>query len=276
MTLPPHQGDTPRPSVVVRTKDSAATVEATLDALRSQTVDVEVVVVDSGSTDGTLAIAERRCDRLARVESAAYTPGRALNRGTEAATGEIVFALSSHCAPQREDWVERALSHYSDAEVAAVAGTLTTPEGETLTEAMIQTSAEGRRYPLWGFSNHASSWRRSVWAKEPFDETLPAVEDKEWAWRILDNGWTIAYDPALWIEQSHRWRAGAIAYFRRERTEHRVLGDLTGAPPMTLSDLAQKWWRAHDDGHGRLLQLLNYRRTAGLLGRYAGERDARS
>ena len=62
-------GDVSVLSVVIPTKDGAATLPALLDALERQRVDVEVelVVVDSGSTDGTVALARERAHRLITI-----------------------------------------------------------------------------------------------------------------------------------------------------------------------------------------------------------------
>ena len=95
-------------SAIVRTKDSARTLGRVLDLLRAQTVPVEVIVVDSGSTDSTLDIARSRCDGLIELPSAEFSFGRALNLGAEAATAPIHFALSSHVAWVAPDWVERS------------------------------------------------------------------------------------------------------------------------------------------------------------------------
>ena len=70
---------TPRASVIVRTKDKADTVEATFSALRAQTVPVEIVVVDSGSTDETCEVAERAGARLLHVERSEFGHGRTRN-----------------------------------------------------------------------------------------------------------------------------------------------------------------------------------------------------
>jgi rhamnosyltransferase len=264
---------TPTASVVVRTQDSAATVEAVLASLRGQTVEVEIVVVDSGSTDATLDISRRVADRVVELRGA-YAPGLALNTGATAAAGEAIFALSSHCELRSDDWIERALAHYSDPQVAGVNGTLTTPDRRPLERPMVQTPEDARRYPYWGFSNHASSWRRSVWEQLPFDEQRQVVEDREWSLRVLDAGWKIVYDPGLWVEQSHRWRAGTVQYFRRERRETRGLAELFDIPPDRPRELVREWLTPPNTEHSRLFHLLNYRRAAGLLGKYAGLREA--
>ena len=264
----------PTASVVVRSQDSAASVEATLKSLRRQTVEVEIVVVDSGSTDTTLEIARRVADRVVEIPRGAYAPGLALNAGTTAAAGEAIFALSSHCELPSDGWIERALAHYSDPQVAGVNGTLTTPDKRPLERPMVQTAEDARRYPYWGFSNHASSWRRSVWEQLPFDEKRQVVEDREWSLRVLDAGWRIVYDPELWIDQHHRWRAGTVQFFRRERRETRGLAELIEIPPYRPRDLVREWLTPPDREHSRLFHLLNYRRAAGLLGKYTGLREA--
>lgn len=261
-------------SVVIRTQDSATTVEATLTSLRRQTVDVEIVVVDSGSTDATVEIARRVADRVVEIPRAMYAPGLALNAGTRAAAGDAIFALSSHCELPSGDWVERALAHYSDPQVAGVNGTLTTPDRRPLERPMVQTPEEARRFPYWGFSNHASSWRRAAWDEQPFDEQRQVVEDREWSLRVLDAGWKLVYDPELWIEQRHRWRAGTIQFYRRERRETRGLAELIEIPPYGPRNLLREWLTPPDREHSRLFHLLNYRRAAGLLGKYTGLREA--
>ena len=51
------------------------------------------------------------------------------------------------------------------------------------------------------FSNAASAIRRSVWQRQPF--TLPAVEDLEWAQRVVARGWQIVYEPRTAVSPSH-------------------------------------------------------------------------
>lgn len=258
----------------MRSFNSAATIARALDDLRRQTVELEVIVVDSGSQDDTLAIAGPAADRLLQIPPGAYMPGLALNLGSSAAAGEIVFAFSSHCCLTRDDWAERALAHYADPGVAVVASSLTTPDGRPLEQPYEQRPEDVSVNPCWGLSNHASSWRRSVWEELPFDETS-FVEDKEWAIRVMASGRKIVFDPALWVEMRHRWRAGARAYFRRERREMGALARLVPMAPYTPRDLTREWLTPPDEEHSRLFHILNYRRAAGLLGKYAGMRAAR-
>ena len=112
----------PPASVIVRTRDAAATVERVFRALRAQTVESEILVVDSGSTDGTLDVARRWCDRLLTLSPSDFSFGRALNVGAAAARAPVHFALSAHCWPERTDWIERSLRHYERADAAGTSG----------------------------------------------------------------------------------------------------------------------------------------------------------
>src|SRR5436305_2039583 len=96
-----------RASVVIRVKDEAAALAELLERLRAQTAAHEVVVVDSGSSDGSPDVARRAGARLVELPAADFTFGRALNRGTAAAGGPVVVALSAHAFPRDGAWLER-------------------------------------------------------------------------------------------------------------------------------------------------------------------------
>lgn len=264
-----------RPSVIVRTRDSAATIGALLADIESQTVPCELIVVDSGSTDATLDLIDSHCDRLVRLTAAEYTPGRALNAGAAAAGGQFHVALSSHCRLMRRDWLERVLEAFADPAIAAVNGADHGPNGARLDAVFLQTADDARASPGWGFSNHASAWRASVWREHAFLETLPTAEDKEWALRVLDAGWRIAYVPGVEVEMTHRWRHGSLNFFRRTRQEHAVLGTYVELPPYGLRELVREWWSPQRPRRALAVERANPRRLLGLLGKYAGHRAGR-
>ena len=271
-------------SVIVRAKDEASAIERTLSALRSQTVPVEIIVVDSGSRDGTVEIARRWCDQVIEVEPERFSFGRALNIGAEAAAAPIHFALSAHCVPHRDDWVERSCAYYSNAEVAATHGDRGLPDRRALRSPLLvsQTTLEElglpRANPMWGLSNHACSWRASVWREFPFNEELSASEDKEWASRILEAGYVIAVDPELYVDMSHRWRAGPLAYYRRQKKEWAAAAEIFELEPYGPRDLVHEWWtNIPPDRHSAFAhRFLNYLRHFELLGKYRGLQGKRT
>jgi rhamnosyltransferase len=137
---------------------------------------------------------------------------------------------------------------------------------------------EARARPFDGFSNHAASWRASVWEQHPFDEELDACEDKEWAWRVLDAGWTIVYDPLFWVSLVHRRQSGLRAFYRRVERESEALGRIGALEPMTLRDALAEWWSGFpaDTPYPALFHRMNYLRAADIAGRYRGLKAARA
>ena len=265
----------PRASVVVRTLNSAATLPGCLESLRGQTITPEIVVVDSGSTDGTLAMAESLADRIVRIPRASFTYGGALNRGAELATAPVHFALSSHCVAPRPDWIERALAHYARPDVAATNGQLTRPDGSPLLEPFVLTAETPQPDPSWGFSNHASSWRAAVWQRAPFDETLIASEDFEWSERVLALGLAIVFDPALTVLGHHLQAQGAFALYRRSRRELLGTAAFRRVDPPTLRGALIQWWSAFPPDAARHRQRLSPYRVATIAGRYTAGRTMR-
>ena len=231
-------------SVIVRAKDKVGTIGATLESLRRQSVEAEVIVVDSGSTDGTLRVAEELADLVVHIAPEDFTYGGALNAGAAVASAPIHAALSAHCVLDSRTWLEDSLGEYERADVAATTGGFTTPAGEPLPGTYHQTLEDVARDPLWGFSNHASTWRADVWREFPFREDLGACEDKEWSWRVLAAGWTIAYAPELRVLMAHRRAAGLRPLTRRIANEAEAMVSLGAAAPLSGSRALHAWWSA--------------------------------
>jgi rhamnosyltransferase len=265
------------PSVVVRCKNKVRTIERTLLSIRSQTVPAEIVVVDSGSTDGTLEIVRQYADTLIQIPAADFTYGRALNVGAQAGEGEIILALSAHCTLHRSDWIAKSLEFYAQPDVAATNGHERKPDGQAMLGPYYQTVDDVHKYPYWGFSNHASSWRRQVWNTLRFNEVMLACEDKHWAWQVLSAGWRIAYDPYLHVSLEHRRGEGLTALYRRTRREANAFGHYMPVTPLTGSGALKAWWLATPGSSTRppWVRRLSPYRIAEIAARYVGEREGR-
>ena len=229
-------------SVIVRCRDEARNIEACLRSLRAQTVGTEIVLVDSGSTDATVELARPLCDRIVHLPSQEFSFGRALNLGVRHAQGEILFALSAHCVAPDTGWVERSLVHYRDQSVAGVSGAARLPDGQLLDKARSATFDDVRADPHWGFSNHASSWRRSAWEVVPFRETAKSCEDKLWMWTVMLAGWKVVLDPRVVVSSEHRRAAGIRSLWRREVAEHAAVAAALDFPLRTRGALFWEWW----------------------------------
>ncbi|MGY1664583.1 glycosyltransferase [Geodermatophilus sp. SYSU D00696] len=266
----------PDTSVIVRSRNKAKTIEATFQALRAQSRPVEIVVVDSGSTDGTVEIAKKWADVLIEIAPESFSYGRALNVGADAASGAIHFALSAHCRPTTNTWVEDSLSFYQDERVVGTCEAFRTPAGEPIQGVYLPPLDEARSQPAWGFSNHASSWRADTWRTFRFREDLPACEDKEWSWRVLAAGHHIAFSPQLFVPSGHRRSQGLVLLRRRVTREALAMVSLGVARPPTLSEAVAAWWGSFSAGSDRSVWIrrLSPYRFAELAGAWAGARQA--
>src|SRR5438876_4678614 len=102
-----------RASIVIRTLNEERYLAAVLRAIEGQDLhryDRETVIVDSGSTDGTLQVAERCNCTLLHISREEFSFGRSLNRGCHAARGDVLVFLSGHCVPKDGEWLEKLIS----------------------------------------------------------------------------------------------------------------------------------------------------------------------
>ena len=262
-----------KPSVVVRAKNEQEAIGLALAGLRAQTIDTEIILVDSGSTDRTIEIARPYCDEIVSIAAEAFSYGGSLNLGVQRCAGEIVFALSAHCAPPSPSWVEQSLEAYTDDQVAGTFGCRTGPDGTTLSSATKFRLADLSAGPTWGFTNQGSSWRRRVWEGFPFNEQLVACEDKEWMWRVLAAGFCVVADPRLIVEGGHRRRAGIRALYQRVHREHLVLAELLDYPRLNTPTLLRRWWSDFPDpsSYPNWQRRLSPMRSVELLGEFTGD-----
>lgn len=205
-------------SVIIRTKNEERGLGPTLDGVfRQRTAVHEVLVIDSGSTDGTLAVAARYPVRLLTIRPEEWSYSRALNRAAAEATGEVLVCLSAHCPPVDERWLEHLLRHFGDETVAGVWGPGLRP-GRPVPEPQPPMRQEPGTYTAanrwWGLANANAAVRRSLWKELPFDESMPAAEDKAWGRAAMERGFSIVYEPraAVWHE-----RHTLLAAYRRNQ-----------------------------------------------------------
>ena len=125
-------------SIVIRAYNEEKYIGRLLEGLRQQTLkDVEIILVDSGSTDGTVAVAESFSARIVRIPSAEFTFGRSLNFGLRSATRELVVIASAHVYPVYPDWLESLLSPFEEDDVALTYGKQRGPDSAKYSEGQI-------------------------------------------------------------------------------------------------------------------------------------------
>ena len=167
------------------------------------------MVVDSGSTDGTLEIVRRFPVTLVQIPPEDFTYGYALNLGVSHADGDLIATLSAHSLPTDADWLRSLISPFQDPRVAGVYGrqvprtnaTLFELAGMRLTGLLSERPKLLDKRPL--FSNANGAFRRSLWAEHPFDELIRGAEDIAGARSMQEHGYLIAYEPKAAVYHSH-------------------------------------------------------------------------
>ena len=264
---------TPEVTVLIRTKDEAASIGRNLELVAGQTVEAEIVVVDSGSTDGTVEIVRAAGVTLVEIPASSFTYGYSLNVGCERASAPLIVALSAHAFPPDERWLERMVATFEDPRVCCACGYEAGPEGEELTGPRVQDADDALDHPLWGYSNVAGGFRAELWRERPFRPDMPGVEDKEWAWHWLQRGYVSIVDPALEVEHDHSDETMAERY-RRAHREWVGLGMFVDVPGHSVSQLVREWW-TQDGGRSSMLRArLSPTRAAELAGDFIGSRAA--
>jgi glycosyltransferase involved in cell wall biosynthesis len=189
-----------RASIVIRTLNEATHLDDLLSMIALQepaTLAREVVVVDSGSTDGTLAIAARHGCRIVHIRRAEFSFGRSLNMGCAAATGEILVFVSGHCVPVGRDWLAELTAPLRAGQAAYSYGRQVGDDNSNYSERRIFAKYFPRvsAIPQEGFfcNNANSALLREVWEAQPFDEELTGLEDMELGRRLVAAGQRLAY-----------------------------------------------------------------------------------
>lgn len=187
-------------SIIIRTYNEARHLPDLLRGVQSQVapgMENEIIVVDSGSTDGTLDIAKRFHCRIEHIRKEDFSFGRSLNIGCAAASGDALVMISGHCIPANDGWLARIVEPLADGRVALVYGCQRGNHDSRFSECRIfEKYFPGvSQIPQEGFfcNNANLALLRSVWQQNPFDEDLTGLEDMRLAKQLVSKGMAIGY-----------------------------------------------------------------------------------
>lgn len=209
-------------SIIIRAYNEDKHIGRLFEGIKQQTVkDVDVILVDSGSTDSTVAVAESHGARVVHIPSAEFTFGRSLNYGIKEAKREFVVIVSAHVYPVYPDWLETLLRPFQDDEVALTYGKQRGPDFAKFSEQQIfhQWYPDvSRLKQSTAFCNNANAAiRKSLWEKNNYDEALTGLEDLAWAKWVKEQGHAIAYVAEAEIIHVHNETPqGVFNRYRRE------------------------------------------------------------
>ncbi|WP_138995131.1 glycosyltransferase [Larkinella sp. C7] len=196
-------------SIIIRAFNEEAHIGKLLNGIKQQetSTDLEVILVDSGSKDNTVRIAESYGAKIVRIRPEEFSFGRALNIGCQQASGDILLFASAHVYPVYTNWIDQMLKPFEDQKVALTYGRQIGNQLSKYSEQQLfakwfpAVSNYNQQIPFCNNANTAI--RRSLWKELPYDETLTGLEDLHWASEILQRGYRIAYDADATIVHVH-------------------------------------------------------------------------
>lgn len=276
-------------SVVIRTLNEARYLGDLLTGISRQKLgefSVETVIVDSGSTDRTLEIAEEHGATISHIRREDFSFGRSLNQGCEAARGEILVFVSGHCVPVDQHWLRNLCEPIAVDGIDYTYGRQLGGPESYWSERRIFAKyfPEGRQIPQDGYfcNNANSALSRKAWSEHRFDEDLTGLEDMELAQRLCRTGGRVGYvgdamvyhyHAETWAQVRRRFEREAIAlqkimphvHIRRRDTARYI-----------ASSIWKDWLSAGSEGQWRqhATKIVRYRWNQ-YIGAYRGNHDHR-
>jgi len=237
-------------SVVIPTLNGGQEFRACLAAVRRQELDrpYEIVCIDSGSTDDTLATCRDFDVRVLEIAPRTFNHGLTRNEAIRAARGEFVALLTQDAVPLGSDWLQHHVAALeSTPDAAGSYGRQVLRDGvnpylrwrlehwaATRPERAIQrvTDAAGfdaksplEKLTVAAFDDVNSCLRKSVWETLPFSR-VEFGEDIDWGLRVVRAGHALVYEPLARVLHSHN--DSLRRDFNRVYADHRNLNRLLG------------------------------------------------
>jgi rhamnosyltransferase len=205
-------------SIIIRTKNEEKWIGKVLERFSEQTyTDFEIVIVDSGSTDKTLEIANRFPTKIFHIKPEEFSYPYALNFGCEHAQGSKYFVfLSAHSLPLTKTWLADGLKNFANEKVMGVYGMMQALPDGTIWEKIYFNRYKVFLYRLFhwkkiiregkmgvlGFT-HAII-RRDLWEQNKLDERYGiGGEEAPWIEYWFKRGFVIVKDSRFSVAHSH-------------------------------------------------------------------------
>jgi glycosyltransferase involved in cell wall biosynthesis len=207
-------------SVIIPAWNASRTLGACLDALERQSVpraEYEIIVIDDGSHDDTVAIAGRPGVGLLRQSHAGAAAAR--NLGVRQSHGELLFFTDADCVPA-PDWIAQMRAPFDDPRIDGAKGIYATRQREIVAR-FVQLEYEDkydrlRRHATIDFiDTYSAAYRRAPFETAGgFDEHLDFAEDQELSFRMVARGARLVFAPRAVVYHQH---ANSLRSYMRKK-----------------------------------------------------------
>ncbi|MCF7815280.1 MAG: glycosyltransferase [Candidatus Cloacimonetes bacterium] len=205
----------PDATIFIPTKNAGPEFRIVLKKIcDQQEKNIEIIILDSGSTDETLEIARSFPVKLHEIKPVEFGHGKTRNLALEYAKADFIVFLSQDAIPFDEFWLSCLLRNFDDLEVVGVFSRQIPRQNSKEVQRffyqyyfpnkkIIRPQSEFNSSQNRFFSNVSSCIRKDVLQKYPFDETILTSEDQDWAMRVIQLGFKTFYEPDSLVIHSH-------------------------------------------------------------------------
>ncbi|WP_042664556.1 glycosyltransferase family 2 protein [Haloferax sp. ATB1] len=247
-----------RISVIIPTKNAGQEFEDTLISIQSQDVDdIELIVIDSGSTDGTVELAEQYADTIIEIPPDEFHHGQTRNQAADQAEGDIIVFTVQDAVPIDDEWLSQLTSPINDGNADVCYGNqIAYPDAKpsdkffykyfypdtSITLTKSDASKKGEFYMDNIFLSDANSAvSRHVWNQFQFLDSVPMSEDKDFAYRVASAGYEIHYCPESKVYHSHDYTLRSL--FTRRYKDGKAFSEIaaTDSDDFVFSGVRYVW-----------------------------------
>lgn len=225
-------------SIIIPARNEAENIAVCLQAIMNQETNltVEIILIDSGSTDGTVEIVKQfPAVKLLTIKPEEFGHGRTRNSGAANAKGDYIVFLNADAIPVDHNWLQSLIGNLKDDTEKTTAGVYSRhipQKGCHLYMARdILTSFPARGFvtdrsgyfDFMVFSTVSCALHREIWQRFPFADDIVIAEDQDWAKRVLAEGFKIVYEPGSRVYHSHNYSLKELFAIKRRigGTEHK-------------------------------------------------------
>jgi len=211
-------GDAFGVSILYVTRNGFPSIKESVEAVTSQDYEgpVEIICVDSESTDGTAEFMRERGIELHSIPPLEFHHGRTRNFAASLANQEILVFLTQDAIPADDQWLKNLVAPFRDPKVGGVYGRQIAPPGlgplrayslecvyASVRQVRDLSEVSEVHVGLFRFSNANSAIRAEVLRQFMFSETTLIAEDHGMCRDILMNGMKVVYEPEAAVVHGH-------------------------------------------------------------------------
>jgi rhamnosyltransferase len=207
-------------SVIIPTLQAEKQLPRLIDNLRQQTIPPsEVIIVDSSSTDNTIAIAQDADCVIKSINRRDFRHGSSRNLGARQARGDILLFMTQDALPVNQLFIEKLIQPLCEGIASAsTARQIAFPQANPIEKFSrhfnysdkntIRSADDINKLGIkaYFFSNTASAiFRGAFWSLGGFSENVIVNEDMYLCAMLINRGYCVAYQAEALIYHSHNY-----------------------------------------------------------------------